>query len=72
MMLPGDDAGLVLDWFKKEASVRSPTATRWEVLPIIRSRICAYCKLDSPKRYGEFQARGAAATVAARPVETSS
>lgn len=57
MMLPNEDAGIVLDWFKKEASVRSPTATKWEVLPIIRSRICAYCKLDSPKRYGELRDR---------------
>jgi hypothetical protein len=74
-MLPGDDAGTVLEWFKKEASVRSPTATRWEVLPIIRSRLCAYCKLDSPKRYRELQERGAAAAAAAaavRPVETPS
>jgi len=62
-MLPSEDSGVVLDWFKKEASVRSPTATNWEVLPIIRSRVCAYCKLDSPKRYREFRERGEAATV---------
>jgi hypothetical protein len=56
-ILPGEEADRILDWFKGESSVRSPTATRWEVLPIIRSRICAYLKLDSPKRYGELEAR---------------
>ncbi len=56
-MLPDDDAERVLDWFKSEASVRSPVATKWEVLPIIRSKVCAYLKLDSPKRYRDLEAR---------------
>lgn len=56
-VLPDEDAERVLGWFKAESSVRSPTATRWEVLPIIRSRVCAYLKLDSPKRHGDLEAR---------------
>jgi hypothetical protein len=61
-MLPGEDAARVLAWFKDEASVRSPSASRWEVLPILRSRICAYCKMDSPRRYRELEERARATT----------
>ncbi len=60
-VLPDEDPGRVLTWFKGEASVRSPTANRWEVLPILRSRICAYCKMDSPRRYRELEERARAA-----------
>ncbi len=63
-MLPGQDPAAVLAWFKDEASVRSPSAKRWEVLPILRSRICAYCKMDSPRRYRELEERAAAASPA--------
>jgi len=61
VVLPGEDASRVLDWFKSESSVRSPIATTWEVLPIIRSRICAYQKLDSPKRFRELEQLGTSA-----------
>jgi hypothetical protein len=60
-ILPDDDPNRVLEWFKGEASVRSPTANRWEVLPIIRSRICAYLELDSPRRHRELRERAAKA-----------
>ncbi len=53
-VLPEEDPFQVLEWFKGESSVRSPTGSRWEVLPVIRSRVCAYLKLDSPRRYGEL------------------
>ena len=58
-MLPGVDPYRVLAWFKDEASVRSPSARHWEVLPILRSRICAYCKMDSPRRFRELEQRAA-------------
>jgi hypothetical protein len=64
-MLPDEDAARVLAWFKGEASVRSPSASHWEVLPILRSRICAYCKMDSPRRYRELEERARSARVAA-------
>ena len=67
VILPNDDPRRVLEWFKGEASVRSPTANKWEVLPIIRSRICAYLKLDSPKRHRDFQERAAKARLADQP-----
>jgi hypothetical protein len=60
-ILPDDDPNRVLEWFKGEASVRSPMANRWEVLPIIRSRICAYLELDSPRRHRELRERAARA-----------
>jgi hypothetical protein len=63
-VLPGEDPIKVLAWFKSESSVRSPAATKWEVLPIIRSRLCAYCKLDSPKRFRELEGLAHAAKAA--------
>ena len=60
-MIPEVDAAAVLGWFKTEASVRSPTSSRWEVLPIIRSRICEYTRVDSPKRFDELSDRAAQA-----------
>ena len=54
VILPDDDPTAVLEWFKAEPSVRSPSASRWEILPIIRSKITAYVKLDSPRRYREL------------------
>ena len=57
VMLPEDDPARVLEWFKGEASVRSPSASHWEVLPILRSRLCAYCRVDSPRRFRELEGR---------------
>lgn len=52
VMLPGEDAKSVLDWFKHEPSIRSPSGVAgWQVLPIVRSRVQAHVKLDSPSRY---------------------
>ena len=71
LMLPHENSTAVLNWFKTESSVRSPTATRWEVLPIIRSRICSYFKLDSPKRFRELQERALRAAKSMEPEGTT-
>lgn len=60
-VLPGDDVKRVLEWFQSEASVRSPRAVKWEILPIIRSRLLALLRLNSPKRYRELEERAASA-----------
>lgn len=61
VMLPGEDAKGVLDWFKREPSIRSPSGVAgWQVLPIVRSRVLAHVKLDSPRRYEELAQRAGA------------
>jgi hypothetical protein len=59
LMLPGEPSAEVLEWFKNEASIRSPTAKKWTVLPIIRSRMQAYVQNDSPERFRELGERAA-------------
>jgi hypothetical protein len=54
-VLPSADADQVLAWFKSEASIRDPDAARWCVLPIIRSRVQEYVRIDSTKEHGELQ-----------------
>ncbi len=55
-VLPNESSTDVLAWFKRESSIRSPTGNEWQVLPIVRSRVQAYVKLDSPDRYGKLRA----------------
>lgn len=57
-ILPAEDAKAVLEWFKHEPSIRSPSGTAgWQVLPIVRSRVQAYVQLDSPRRHEELSTR---------------
>jgi hypothetical protein len=48
VMMPDEPAAQILAWFKAEASIRSPTSTKWTVLPILRSRIQQAVRNDSP------------------------
>jgi hypothetical protein len=58
-VLPFADPGKVLEWFKREASLRDPSSSRWAMLPVIRSKIRECVRNDSP---GELeQLRTAAA-----------
>ena len=52
-------AGLeVLEWFKNEASIRSPHSHRgWSMLPIIRSRLREYVRNDSEETYARYLRR---------------
>ncbi|MGD9851058.1 MAG: ATP-binding protein [Nitrospirales bacterium] len=47
-ILPDSEPTEVLEWFKKESSIRSPDAGKWTMLPLIRSRLRASVKNDSP------------------------
>jgi hypothetical protein len=56
-VLPDDDPERVLAWFKNEASLRSSSATTWAMLPIIRSRLRAHLRNDSPRLHAELSAK---------------
>ncbi|MDB4963972.1 MAG: hypothetical protein JWP01_3971 [Myxococcales bacterium] len=53
-MLPNVAAEVVLNWFERESSIRSPHTKKYAVLPIIRSRVMAYVENRSPKKYERF------------------
>lgn len=56
-MLPEPDPAEVVQWFKQESSIRSPDAQKWKMLPLIRSRIQASVRNDSPGLYSVYQER---------------
>jgi len=60
-MLPDTDPANVVEWFKREASIRSPDTAKWTMLPIIRSRVQASVQNDSPNHYRIYQERAAKA-----------
>jgi hypothetical protein len=60
-MLPDSEPMEVVEWFKKEASIRSPETEKWRMLPIIRSRIQASVENDSPSQYQTFKEMAAKA-----------
>lgn len=66
-VLPGEDAQQVQAWFEREASLRSPHASDWRLLPVIRSRILAYVENRSPRRFAELRALGERCTGAPVP-----
>lgn len=63
-ILPDSNSVEILEWFKHEASIRSPEAGKWRMLPIIRSRIQACVKNDSPSQYRIYKERAAKAHLA--------
>jgi len=58
-MLPDNDPKEVVEWFKQEASIRSPEAGKWRMLPIIRSRIQTSIQNDSPSQYRIYKEKAA-------------
>jgi hypothetical protein len=60
-MLPDSDPLEVVEWFKREASIRSPEAGKWRILPILRSRIQASIQNDSPSQYRIYREKAAKA-----------
>jgi len=56
-MLPDADPKEILDWFKKESSIRYPSADKWSILPIIKSRCQASVQNDSPSRFKCYKER---------------
>lgn len=53
-VLPSEDPEAVLTWFKREASLRAPTAERWSMRPMIRTKLKEYVRNDSPAKHGEL------------------
>lgn len=60
-MLPDSEPMEVVEWFKQEASIRSPEAGKWRMLPIIRSRFQASVQNDSPSQYRTYKEMAAKA-----------
>ena len=42
LVLPNIDASIVMDWFKREASLRDPDESYYVISPLIRKMICEY------------------------------
>jgi hypothetical protein len=59
--LPDSEPMEVVEWFKKEASIRSPETGKWRMLPISRSRIQASVQNDSPSQYQTYKEMAAKA-----------
>lgn len=55
LMFPKENTEKILEWFKRESSIRSPTSEKWTVLPIIRSKVKKYIENDSPKTYAKLK-----------------
>ena len=53
-LLPDSNPMEVVEWFKRESSIRSPEARKW-ILPILQLRIQASIKNDSPSPYRNFR-----------------
>lgn len=54
-VLPNENAEAVLAWFKRESSLRAPTADRWSMRPMIRSKLQEYVRNDSPAKFAELE-----------------
>lgn len=48
----------IMEWFKAEASLRSPSAARWSLRPMIRTKLREYVKNDSETLYEELMRAG--------------
>jgi hypothetical protein len=60
-MLPDSEPMEVVEWFKQEASLRSPETEKWRMLPLIRSRLQASIQNDSPSQYQTYKEMAAKA-----------
>jgi hypothetical protein len=54
-MLPDSEPMEVVEWFKQEASLRSPETEKWSMLPLIRSRLQVSIQNDSPSQYQTYK-----------------
>lgn len=54
-MLPDSEPMEVVEWFKQEASLRSPETEKWRMLPLISSRLQASIQNDSPSQYQTYK-----------------
>lgn len=54
-IVPDANPAEIVEWFKQEASIRSPDSAKWKMLPIIRSRLQAAIQNDSPSQYKAYK-----------------
>lgn len=60
-ILPNANPAEVVDWFESEPSIRSTSATRLALVPVIKQGLQDYVQLRSPKRYRELRERSTGA-----------
>ncbi len=68
-LFPDVDVEKVQSWFEREASIRDPAATQFQVRPLIREKVLRYQELRAPSRHHELRAlaRGARTAHATTP-----
>nr|AYM52569.1 hypothetical protein [Aetherobacter rufus] len=55
-LFPDVDVERVQSWFEREASIRDPAATQFQVRPLIREKVLRYQELRAPSRHRELRA----------------
>ena len=55
-LFPDVDVERVQSWFEREASIRDPAATQFQVRPLIREKVLRYQELRAPSRHQELRA----------------
>lgn len=55
-LFPDEDIEKVQSWFEREASIRDPAATQFQVRPLIREKVLRYQELRAPSRHQELTA----------------
>ena len=55
-LFPDVDVERVQSWFEREASIRDPAATQFQVRPLIREKVLRYQELRAPSRHQELHA----------------
>lgn len=56
-IFPAADVEKVQSWFEREASIRDPAATQFQVRPLIREKVLRYQELRAPSRHQELRAK---------------
>jgi len=54
-LFPDEDVEKVQSWFEREASIRDPAATQFQVRPLIREKVLRYQELRAPSRHQELR-----------------
>ena len=54
-VFPVAEVEKVQSWFEREASIRDPAATRFQVRPLIREKVLRYQELRAPSRHLELR-----------------
>jgi hypothetical protein len=55
-LFPDEDVEKVQSWFEREASIRDPAASQFQVRPLIREKVLRYQEVRAPSRHQELRA----------------